>query len=372
MAPLRYQPLLVTLKTLLMTRLDKYIGHTVTISVLATLLVILGLDIISAVIDQLSSLGGNYQFLDALEVVAWSLPGRIYNRLGFAALVGCMVGLGSLAGTSELTVIRASGVSIKRISWAVIKPLLVLIGLGLLLAQWVIPVTNQESVSRKAMAQGKLQATGLEQGLWLQDEDEFVHFNAALPNGVLFGITRYRFDQQHQLQRVIFSDRGQFNFANGQWLLEANRETTFATDLISSDHQPQIMWKTDISPEVLSLIVPPAEDLSPSNLWTYGKFLDDKGEDSSRYWLQFWKKILQPLTIAGLVMMAVSFIFGPLREVTTGLRVFTGVIVGLVFQTLQEMLGPSSLVFGFSPFIAVLLPIVLSFLAGWYLLKRAH
>lgn len=353
-----------------MRRLDGYIGRTVALAIAAVLLVILGLDVIFAIVDQLGELEGSYQFADALEYVAWTLPDRIYDQLGFSALVGCMVGLGTLAGTSELTVMRASGVSIGRIAWAVMKPVILLIALGMALAEYVIPLTNQQAENRKSIALGELDAVGLERGLWLKDGGEFVHFNAALPGGELFGITRYRFDSERQLDRVIFSERGRYS--GGQWTLESSRATTFTPERAESTEEAESVWHTDISPELFSLVVPLPSDLSPRNLWSYGQFLDRKGEDSGRYWLEFWKKLLQPLTIASLVMVAISFIFGPLREVTTGLRVFTGVIVGIVFQTLQDMLGPSSLVFGFSPFIAVLLPILMCFAIGWWLLRRAR
>ena len=353
-----------------MSKLDGYIGRTVTVSILAVLMVILGLDVISAIVDQLGELEEGYQFTNMLEYVLWTMPERMYSQLGFSALVGCMVGLGTLASTSELTVMRASGVSIGRIAWAVMKPVIAMIILGLLLAELVIPMTNQQANSLKAIAKGELEASGLEQGLWLHDGEEFVHFNAAMPGGTLFGITRYRFDAEHQLQRVVFSERG--HFAGGQWELQNSRQTTLTPERAESSQDARSVWTSDISPDLFAMVVPLPSDLSPRNLWSYGKFLDRKGEESGRYWLAFWKKVLQPLTIAGLVMMAISFIFGPLREVTTGLRVFTGVIVGIVFQTMQDMLGPSSVVFGFPPFIAVMVPILASFLLGWLLLKRAR
>src|SRR5690606_42139823 len=62
---------------------------------------------------------------------------------------------------------------------------------------------------------------------------------------------------------------------------------------------------------------------------------------------------------------------GPLRSVTLGQRIFTGVIVGFVFRILQDLLGPASQVFGFSPLLAVVVPAGLCALAGAWLLKRA-
>jgi len=113
------------------------------------------------------------------------------------------------------------------------------------------------------------------------------------------------------------------------------------------------------------------ESLPISGLWGYIHYLKDQGLNNGRYWLAFWVKVLQPVVTAALVLMAISFIFGPLRSVTLGQRVFTGVLVGFTFRIAQDLLGPSSLVFGFSPLFAVLVPTAICALAGFWLLRRA-
>ena len=93
--------------------------------------------------------------------------------------------------------------------------------------------------------------------------------------------------------------------------------------------------------------------------------------NNDNYWLAFWSKLFKPLATMALVLMAISFIFGPLRSVTLGQRVFIGVLVGFAFQISQDLLSPASLVFGFSPLIAVLLPSVCCAGIGFFLLHRA-
>jgi len=129
-------------------------------------------------------------------------------------------------------------------------------------------------------------------------------------------------------------------------------------------------WDTELSPKLLNVLVLTPDALSIQNLYSYAQYLQQQELDSSEYWLAFWKKLLQPLATASLVLIAVSFIFGPLREVTMGQRIFTGVIVGIVFRTSQDLLGPASLVFGFSPLIAVALPLVVCGGVGIYLLRK--
>jgi len=111
--------------------------------------------------------------------------------------------------------------------------------------------------------------------------------------------------------------------------------------------------------------------LSITGLWHYAGYLAAQGLDSGRYWLAFWTKLAQPLVTAALVLLAISFIFGPLRSVTLGQRIFTGVLVGFVFRIGQDLLGPSSLVFGFSPLLAVAVPALICLGIGLILLRRA-
>ena len=133
---------------------------------------------------------------------------------------------------------------------------------------------------------------------------------------------------------------------------------------------PVRRWDSQLSPALLSVLVQDSDNLSISKLHHYINYLGRQGIESDRYQLSFWSKTLQPLAIISLVLIAVSFIFGPLREVTMGYRIFTGVVFGIVFQLTQKMLGPVSLVYGFPPVIAVLIPIAACFLFGFLLLAR--
>ena len=136
------------------------------------------------------------------------------------------------------------------------------------------------------------------------------------------------------------------------------------------EQQLQRRWDTDLSPNLLNLISIPKESLSIGGLKSYAKYLQDQGQDAQPYWLEFWNKALQPLSVLSLVLVAISFIFGPLRQVTMGFRIFTGVIFGMAFWISQQMLGPSSLVYEFQPVIAVLVPIAVVYVY-WYAVVKA-
>ncbi|RAU46918.1 MULTISPECIES: LPS export ABC transporter permease LptG [unclassified Pseudomonas] len=352
-----------------MVKLDRYIGKSVFMAIIAVLGIILGLASLFAFIDEMADISDTYTFWDAGSYVVMTAPRRLYDMLPMAALIGCLIGLGTLASSSELTIMRAAGVSIGRIVWAVMKPMLVLMVAGLLIGEYVAPVTEASAQAARSLAQGTGDAQSARHGLWHRQGEEFIHINTVQPNGLLYGVTRYRFDDQRHMLSASFAK--QANYKTDYWLLKDVSTTLFQEGRTEVVTAPEERWDISLSPQLLSTVVLPPESLSMTGLYGYAHYLADQGLANGRYWLAFYTKILQPLVTVALVLMAISFIFGPLRSVTLGQRVFTGVLVGFTFRIAQDLLGPSSLVFGFSPLFAVLVPAGICALAGLWLLRRA-
>ncbi|MDR2307722.1 MAG: LPS export ABC transporter permease LptG [Paucimonas sp.] len=352
-----------------MVKLDRYIGQSVLLAIFAVLGIILGLASLFAFIDEMSDLSDTYTVMDASVYVLLTAPRRLYDMLPMAALIGCLIGLGSLASSSELTIMRAAGVSIGRIVWAVMKPMLVLMLVGLLVGEYVAPVTENKAQADRSLAQGGGEAQSSKRGMWHRQGEEFVHINAVQPNGLLLGVTRYRFDDQRKIQTSSFARKALYQ--DGKWVLSEVATTYFHGDRTEVVNVPEEVWDVSVTPELLNTVVLAPESLSITGLWDYIHYLADQGLNNSRYWLAFWTKVLQPVVTAALVLMAISFIFGPLRSVTLGQRVFTGVLVGFAFRIVGDLLGPSSQVFGFPPLLAVLIPAAVCAVAGVWLMRRA-
>jgi len=353
-----------------MSKLKRYIAQQVWIAVFGVLLVIVSLDAVADLVDQLSQLKGDYSFGEALLYVLLYIPSSVYDFLPLAALVGCLIGLGVLANSSELVVMRAAGVSIRQIVWAVMRPVFLFILGGALLGEYVAPYTDQFADSRRDFLQGHEKALQSERGLWFREGDEYMHFNAVLPNGKLYGITRYRFSDEGTLLQASFIRSAIFQ--GEYWVEQDGVISFFETDNIRREEFVTRDWYTEVSPDLLNVLVLEPDELPMQRLNAYANYQDKQSIDSSEYRLAFWQKALQPLATLSLVMIAISFIFGPLRQTTMGFRVFIGVIVGLVFQTSQKLLGPISIIVGFSPMFAVLTPILVCFMLGWLLIKRSR
>jgi lipopolysaccharide export system permease protein len=353
-----------------MRKINRYVGKTVFLAVLMVLLVILALDLAGTFIDEMGSLREDYNVIEALIYILLTLPGRTYQYLPYASLVGCLVGLGILANASELVVIRAAGVSVKRICWMVIKPVLFFVALGIALGEYVIPYTDQLADSRRAVALGDQRSVQTQRGLWTREGNDFIYFGAVQPDGVIHGVTRYRFDENQRLLQASYTSEA--SYQGGYWREEDISITHLEHESVRADRQDERQWDTDLSPALLNIVALEPHALSIRNLFFYSNYLGQQGLQNSEYRLAFWEKALQPLATISLVLIAISFIFGPLREVTMGQRIFTGVVFGIVFRLTQSLLGPSSLVFGFPPVIAVVIPIAGCFGLGFYLLNRTR
>lgn len=352
-----------------MRKIKKYIASSVFSSIAVVLFVIVALDFISELVDQLDNIAAAYTLKEAFIYSALSIPSSVYDYLPLSSLVGCLIGLGMLANTSELTVIRAAGVSVRQIIWAVMRPIFAFILLGVFLGEFITPTSDQYAESRRAISLGHQSALQGQRGVWNREGNEFMHFSAVLPNGKLYGVTRLKFDDNGELLSSTYIETAIYQ---GNSWFERNVVTTLLSENeIETEDFSTAIWNTDLSPKLLDVLVLPPEDLPMKRLHSYAEYLERQGQDAKEYRLAFWQKALQPLATASLVMIAISFIFGPLRQVTMGFRIFTGVIVGIVFRTSQDLLGPSSLIFGFSPLLAVILPISICALIGFVLLRRS-
>lgn len=356
-----------------MSRLDAYVRKHVVAAMLVVFALTTSLDFIFSLADELGSSTDNYGAGDALWFTLGIMPRAIYEMLPFIALGGALIGLGVLASHNELVVIQATGVSTWRIVWAVMKPTLAVMGLSLVLGEWVAPPLEQRAQSDLAIIESGGQALSSAGGDWRKIGNEFIHINVILPGGTqLQGVTRYVLDEQRRLVSSSFATSGEYleDEQGAFWRLSDVRETRFGEGEIAVTRTASEDWRVELSPELLSVLLVDPERQSISGLYRFAQYFESEGLESSSYYLAFWKKLLQPLATASLVLLAISFVFGPLRSATMGFRVFVAIAMGMGFTLVQRMLGPASLLYGFSPLIAVLLPVFLCGVIGVALLRR--
>lgn len=349
-----------------MTILDRYVGGVVLRSTALVLFVLLALDLLSELFDQMGDLQVNYDLGAALVYVALQIPGNAVNYLGFSVLIGCLVGVGGLSNNSELVVIRAAGVSTLQVAGMVIKPTVLLIILGSLISEFVAPNLEQVAQSRRDLLRG----TASEQqasGTWLRDGADYLHVNAVYPGGELYGVSRFQLEGR-ELKAMSFSER--VFYEDGVWNESRVRETRFLSDSTEVTAHGLRAWGTDLTPDILDMASMQPDQLSIRDLNAYSRYLGLQTRFAGTYRQAFWSKVLAPLATISLVLVGLSFVYGASRSVSIGQRIFLGVLVAVVFKLAQDILGPASSLWGFSPLVAAFTPILISMIAGIWLLRR--
>jgi lipopolysaccharide export system permease protein len=251
------------------------------------------------------------------------------------------------------------------------KAAFLLMLVGFLLGQLVVPITESYAQTSKAvkMANGEQQLSQKGKGFWHKESNEFVHFALVEPSGRLHGVTRYQFDDQKRLKSLEYSRLAEYQ--NEQWRLYDTTRTVFQAETTQVEQLPEQAWDVSLQPALLSVIVLKPDYLAMTDLYSLSNYLEVQGLDAGEFKLSFWRKLYQPLAIGALVLIGISFVFGPLRSVAMGTRLFYGIITGLSFKYLQDFMGPAASVFGLEPWLAALMPIALCGLIGFVMIRRA-
>lgn len=348
----------------------KHVTKTTALAMLGATAVLSVLQVLFTYLGELGALNENYNAWQALLYVMWGAPRYLYEILPIAALIGAVLGLGTLASNSELVIMRSIGISLWRIVGWVIRSALILVILSFALSEWVIPYTNEQAKSVKDHQ--SVSALGEVKGYWTREGQRFIYIDYANAQGQLKHVQVVDFDEGYHLKGVLNAAQGQF-VKDGDW----NLERVSQVDILPQGNATlvnaaQLPLSLALQPKYVHMVTIDPEDLSPSQLISFMSYMEEYSQVPKTYKLAFWQKVASPFALIALVVIACSFIFGPLRQQSMGFRLVIALFTGLGFFYLQDFLGYASLVYSPSPAWFVFVPILLMFVAGGYLLQRAR
>lgn len=350
--------------------LDWYIARMLLSTITITLSVLVGLSGLIKFVEQLRKLGeGEYDMTVAALYVLLSLPRDIEQFFPMATLLGALIGMGVLASNSELVVMQASGLSRTNIITSAMKSTMLMIIAVMVVGEFVTPVSEAKAkqIRTEAISGGALFRS--DQLVWAKDGADFVSIGEVVSRDTLRNVTVYRFTERLLLQQTVHAAQANYREEQG-WQLTQVTVTTFTPDTIDIAELEQAEWMSTLSPDKLGVVAVKPEALSIQGLNEYVDYLINNGQDPTRYELAFWRKVLQPISVAVMLLMALSFIFGPLRSVSMGSRVIMGVLTGFGFFVTNQVFGPLSLVYQLPPFLGALLPSAVFAGVAIYLLRR--
>lgn len=358
-------------------RLDRYIQRTILGSTLLTLAALLGLAVVLLLLDEIDKVEGAYTFGKALLFTLYMLPGYLLEFFPFAILVGSLMALGQLAAAGEITAMRAAGVSL----WRLARPVLaagVVLGLcGMLIGETLGPFGQTKARLMRAEALGHTLSLQGDQGLWLREQERFVHIAYVTPGGELYEVRSFDFDGEQALEEALLIERA----IPGEQGWEARRliRNTFHTvksaaapegaggELLEvrSAREEASLIQALVPADLLKVLVVQPQYMSMSELWRYARFLDANGLDSDSYWLAWWGKLFMPVQVMAMLLLSLPFALATRRAGGAGQRMVIGILLGLAMLILSSLMTQGGLLLGLPPLLAALNPpLLFLFLAG--------
>jgi len=351
--------------------IDRYLMRTVLMGTLVAMLVLLPVVGFMNLVDELDYVGqGSYTLVDVFIFIGLSMPSDAYQLLPMAALIGSLWGLGNLATHSELTAMRAAGISTLNILKGVLKAGVVVALVAGLLGEVIVPFTEDQGNQRRAELISKRMASKSRYGFWARDGDSFINIRTIMPGGRLREIFIYELDQEKRLQLSTYADSAVYT--GDTWRLENILQSELSQQGVQTSRSRRAVWNSLLDPGMLSLLVVEPNFLPVWALYRYIDFMEENGLSAVTYEVAFWNKLAVPLVIFAMVALSIPLLFGSLRSVGVGQRVFVGVLIGIVFYVLNKGLSQLAVVYPVSPVLAAFVPGALCFMGALWLFGRSR
>ena len=340
-------------------------------------LVLLGFLALFAFFDLIGELGnlgnGGYQLRQIFAYVLLSIPARAYDLSPIAVLIGTLYALAHLAGNSEFTVMRGSGLSPLLATISLARISLVFVLVTFVLGEWIAPVSERAARSLKMRAMSSVIGQDLRSGLWFKDEGAFINVREAREADVLDDVLVYQFDSEMRLQSMTAARRGT-HIENGVWKLEGVARTVFTLNGPRVERADSEQWQSALRPELLNVLIVVPEKMSILSLHNYSRHLTENKQKSERYEIAMWKKVLYPFTAFVMMALALPFAYLEARHGMIGLKVFFGIMLGIAFHMLNSLFSHVGLLRNWPPLSAAALPAVAFLMAAlammWWVERR--
>ena len=349
--------------------LNRYIGVNLVILTFVALFALVALFSFFSVIDQLEETGrGTYDVPMALLYVLLTTPRLSYELFPIAAVIGSMAALGMLARSSELAVIRTSGVSRATLARAMTKSCMVLIICALVIGEVIAPPSESYAKQQRSLALTEQIVLKSRHGIWARDGNSYINIRKMLPGDKVEQVYIYEFDDENRLRSAINASIGEYR--DGEWRLKNVEQTTISPDKISKREISLASWKSPFKPEMAEFILVDPQYMTLWGLFSYIRFLSANAQDTLPYEQAFWSKLIRPVSIVAMILLAIPMVNSNSRFTSVGQRVFLGALFGILFHICNQTAGHLGMVYKINPALSVTFPTLALLGVVFYLMSK--
>lgn len=366
-----------------MHTLRRYLWREIAGATLFVLVALIGIFSLFDLINQLADLGrANYQFVHALAFVALLAPAHAYELMPIAALIGTIYALSKLAANSEFTIMRVSGMTTRRLGDAVLVVALGLVALAYVFGEVIAPPAEDLAQRFKSRAIGASIGQEFRSGVWVRDllhapdgqpdRVRFVNVAHVNPDGSVDGWRIFEFDPQLRLRAMATAARGTYVQGKG-WTLTELVETDLPPvdarapapgDAAGGTHVIRAgtsFWPSDLTPAIFGVLLVQPERQSAYSLFHYINHLSENHQRTDRYEIALWKKIFYPLVCIVMMALALPFAYLHVRAGTVSLKIFTGIMIGVLFYAMNKLFSHLGMINTWPPVVVAGLPALVAF-----------
>lgn len=339
-----------------MNLIDRYVLGGVVRGTALVLAVLLALSSFIGFVGQIDDVGqGEYTTADAGIYVLLTLPLVAYEMAPIATLLGALLGLGNLASNSELIVMRAAGISPWRLARSVLIAGVVLAVIIAALGEFIAPPAEQYAKRHRTLAMHNELSMAQGQSGWIRDGDVVINIEQLFDEEHAGGIYVFTLGEDRELRSILRAGSANL-LGDGQWVLDDTHRTVFGDGVVTAERVGRLVQTTALSPELLGLSVVDPDSLASRGLIEYVRYLSNNGLDADRYITAFWSRVATVFSVVVMAVLALPFVFGPLRSSGAGQRVFVGVLIGAAYFLANRLVANSGAVYGLDPVLTAWLP----------------
>jgi lipopolysaccharide export system permease protein len=336
--------------------LDRYLYRTVLVYTAMAMAVLLTLGALVVFIGQQNDIGvGSYSAADAFLFTMLNLPQQAFDLLPIGAMIGALMGLGHLASGSELVVTRASGVSVWRIAWPVglagLTLALIMYGMGEYAAPPLAQFAKREKTTDK-LADVSFAGSS---SAWVKDGNLILRVQTGEVDRAFGGVSLFQLDGPTRLRSIQRAAR--ISVADpGRWSLHNVATSRFGDDHVDGDLVREATMQSTVNPEFLGLAATDPQLLTLRGLASYIDHLRRNSLETAPYEIGYWGRIARLFAVIVVTLLALPFVFGPLRTTGAGTRTVIGVLLGVIFFLITGTVEKGGQLFGLNPALVGWLP----------------
>jgi len=341
---------------------DRYITKTLLTYTMIVLVVWISIYSFFNFLAELNSVGeSEYTILSAFTYIILKLPEVAYSQASPIILLGCILGMGHLATTGQLLIFRVSGDSILKITLMIIKNSLIFVFFFITIGEFLAPTLSNFAESTRSNDLGGSNQSINQEGFWIRDGDNFINVKKNIDGTLFSGITVIEVNSSNKIERVIKSENALFDGnsldMSGSEIYSIDGSSFF--DGISLKERNSYNKTVSFDQGLIESLEKEPKDLSTWTLIKQIRFLSDNKLRSGVFEVELYKRLVQPVTLIAMILLAMLFLFGSSRDVTLGRKIFFGVMLALSFEMLSRIASAMALSFDFNPLMSSILPSII-------------